>query len=132
VGTWNVSLESYHPYLLPQEVSKTPTTLGTYGSLPKIRKGRFGSLRPLGVNFALVAHDQEAEAGQCLRGACMSQDLVMPYRLQCRVSSDFLLHYVLMTESMAFDILHDENLFPDFRYTACAWMDDHNQCSPSC
>jgi hypothetical protein len=50
-------LESYHPYLLPQEVSKTPTTLGTYGSLPKIRKGRFGSLRPLGVkkrNFQLV------------------------------------------------------------------------------
>jgi hypothetical protein len=42
-------LESYHPYLLPQEVSKTPTTLGTYGSLPKIRKGRFGSLRSLGV-----------------------------------------------------------------------------------
>jgi hypothetical protein len=45
-------LESYHPYLLPQEVSKTPITLGTYGSLPKIRKGRFGSLSPLGVNFA--------------------------------------------------------------------------------
>jgi hypothetical protein len=42
-------LESYHPYLLPQEVSKTPTILGTYSSLPKIRKGRFGSLRPLGV-----------------------------------------------------------------------------------
>jgi hypothetical protein len=42
-------LESYHPYLLPQEVSKTPTTLGTYGSLPKIRKGHFGFLRPLGV-----------------------------------------------------------------------------------
>jgi hypothetical protein len=42
-------LESYHPYLLPQEVSKTPTTLGTYGSLPKIRKGRFGFLKPLGV-----------------------------------------------------------------------------------
>jgi hypothetical protein len=44
-------LESYHPYLLPQEVSKTPTTLGTYDSLPKIRKGRFGFLRPLGVNL---------------------------------------------------------------------------------
>jgi hypothetical protein len=44
-------LESYHPYLLPQAVSKTPTTLGTYGSLPKIRKGRFGSLRPLGVKI---------------------------------------------------------------------------------
>jgi hypothetical protein len=42
-------LESYHPYLLPQGVSKTPTTLGTYGSLPKIRKGRFDSLMPLGV-----------------------------------------------------------------------------------
>jgi hypothetical protein len=34
-------LESYHPYLLPQEVSKTPTTLGTYGSLPKIKKRPF-------------------------------------------------------------------------------------------
>jgi hypothetical protein len=43
-------LESYHPYLLPQEVSKTPTTLGTYSSLLKIRKGRIGFLRPLGVN----------------------------------------------------------------------------------
>jgi hypothetical protein len=43
-------LESYHPYLLPQEVSKTPITLGTYGSLPKIKKGRFGSLNPLGLN----------------------------------------------------------------------------------
>jgi hypothetical protein len=44
-------LESYHPYLLSQEVSKTPTTLGTYGSLPKIRKGRFGFHNPLGINF---------------------------------------------------------------------------------
>jgi hypothetical protein len=42
-------LESYHPYLQPKEVSKTPTTLGTYGSLPKYGKGRFGSLNPLGV-----------------------------------------------------------------------------------
>jgi hypothetical protein len=52
-ATWNVSLESYHPYLQPQEVSKTPTTLGTYGSLPKIRKGRFGFLSPLGVKLQL-------------------------------------------------------------------------------
>jgi hypothetical protein len=44
-------LESYHPYLLPQEVSKTPVTLDTYGSLPKIKKGRFGSLSPLGVKL---------------------------------------------------------------------------------
>jgi hypothetical protein len=50
-------LESYHPYLLPQEVSKTPTTLGTYGSLSKIRKGRFGFLRPLGVKEHLFTMD---------------------------------------------------------------------------
>jgi hypothetical protein len=49
-------LESYHPYLLPQEVSKTPKTLGTYGSLPKIRKGRFGFLRPLGVKALNNVH----------------------------------------------------------------------------
>jgi hypothetical protein len=48
---WNVSLESYHPYLQSQEVSKGPTTLGTYGSLPKNGKGRFGCLRPLGVKI---------------------------------------------------------------------------------
>jgi hypothetical protein len=51
-ATWNVSLENYHPYLQPQEVSKTPTTLGTYGSLPKIRKGHFGFLISLGVKSA--------------------------------------------------------------------------------
>jgi hypothetical protein len=48
-ATWNISLESYHPYLQPQEDSKGPTTLGTYGSLPKNRKGYFGCLKPLGV-----------------------------------------------------------------------------------
>jgi hypothetical protein len=48
-ATWNVSLESYHPYLQPQEVSKRPTILGTNGSLPKNGKGRFGFLNPLGV-----------------------------------------------------------------------------------
>jgi hypothetical protein len=37
-ATWNVSLESYHPYLQSQEVLKAPTTLGTYGSLPKVQK----------------------------------------------------------------------------------------------
>jgi hypothetical protein len=51
-------LESYHPYLLPQEVSKTPITLDTYGSLPKIRKGRFGSLSPLAVNIHAHSLDQ--------------------------------------------------------------------------
>jgi hypothetical protein len=46
-------LESYHPYLQPQEVSKGPTTLGTYGSLPKNGKGHFGFLNLLGVNTDL-------------------------------------------------------------------------------
>jgi hypothetical protein len=48
-ATWNVSLENYHPYLQPQEVSKGPTTLGTYGSLHKNGKSCFGFLNPLGV-----------------------------------------------------------------------------------
>jgi hypothetical protein len=29
-ATWSVSLESYYPYLQPQEVSKAPTTSCTY------------------------------------------------------------------------------------------------------
>jgi hypothetical protein len=49
---WKATIHTY----CPQEVSKTPTTLGTYGSLPKIRKGRFGFLRPLGVNPILHEH----------------------------------------------------------------------------
>jgi hypothetical protein len=53
-ATWNVSLESYHSYLQPQEVSKTPTTLGTYGSLPKNGKDRFGFLSLLGVNTTIA------------------------------------------------------------------------------
>jgi hypothetical protein len=61
-ATWNVSLESYHPYLQPQEVSKGPTTLGTYGSLPKNRKGRFGFLSPLGVKASLL---QRSTFRQC-------------------------------------------------------------------
>jgi hypothetical protein len=38
-------------YTQPQEVSKGPTTLGTYSSLPKNGKGRFCCLNPLGVNL---------------------------------------------------------------------------------
>jgi len=48
-ATWNVSLESYHPYLFLSISFETSTTLGAYSSLPKIRKSHFGSLRPLGV-----------------------------------------------------------------------------------
>jgi hypothetical protein len=50
-ATWNVSLESYHPYLQPQEVSKGPTTLGSYDRLSKNGKGCFGCLSPLGVKL---------------------------------------------------------------------------------
>jgi hypothetical protein len=56
---YGMSLESYHPYLLPQEVSKTPTTLGTYSSLPKIKKGRFVCLRPLGVKLIFHVFSKE-------------------------------------------------------------------------
>jgi hypothetical protein len=41
-------LESYYPYLQPQEVSKAPTTSCTYNSLPKSAKSRFGCPKPLG------------------------------------------------------------------------------------
>jgi hypothetical protein len=47
---WIGSLESYYPYLQPQEVSKAPTTSATYGSLPKSAKSHFGCHCPLGVN----------------------------------------------------------------------------------
>jgi hypothetical protein len=48
-ATWSVSLESYYPYLQPQEVSKAPTTSCTYTSLPKSAKSRLGCHSPLGV-----------------------------------------------------------------------------------
>jgi hypothetical protein len=53
-ATWNVSLESYHPYLQPQEVSKASTTSGTYGSLPKSAKSRFGCHRPSEIKIHLI------------------------------------------------------------------------------
>jgi hypothetical protein len=46
---WSVSLESYHPYLQPQKVSKNPKIYYIYNSLPKNAKTYFGSLGPLGV-----------------------------------------------------------------------------------
>jgi hypothetical protein len=53
-ATWSVSLESYYPYLQPQEVSKAPSTSCTYSCLPKIAESCFGCLRPLGVKIYLV------------------------------------------------------------------------------
>jgi hypothetical protein len=49
-ATWSVSLESYYPYLEPQEVSKAPTTSSTYSSLSISAKSRFGCHCSLGVN----------------------------------------------------------------------------------
>jgi hypothetical protein len=49
-ATWNVSLESYHPYLPPQKVSKNPKIECIYNGLPKNAKSHFGCLGPLGVN----------------------------------------------------------------------------------
>jgi hypothetical protein len=46
---WSGSLESYHPYLRAQNVSKIPKIECTHGGLPKIAKNYFGCLRTLGV-----------------------------------------------------------------------------------
>jgi hypothetical protein len=47
---WNGSLESYHPYLPPEKVSKIPKIECIHSSLPKTEMGHFGPLCPLGVN----------------------------------------------------------------------------------
>jgi hypothetical protein len=43
-------LESYHPYLQPQKVSKNPKFYCIHKYLPKNSKSRFDFLGPLGVN----------------------------------------------------------------------------------
>jgi hypothetical protein len=43
-------LESYHPYLPPQKVSKIPKIECIHSRLPKNAKSHFGRLGPLGVN----------------------------------------------------------------------------------
>jgi hypothetical protein len=47
--TWSGLLESYHPYLTPQKVSKNPQTYCIHNTLSKSAKSHFGCLRPLGV-----------------------------------------------------------------------------------
>jgi hypothetical protein len=49
--TCSISLESYHPYLQPQKLSKNPKIYCIHSSLPKDAKSHFGSLGPLGVNI---------------------------------------------------------------------------------
>jgi hypothetical protein len=49
--TWSGSLDSYHPYLTPQKVSKNPQTYCVHNTLPKSAKSHFDSLRPLGVKI---------------------------------------------------------------------------------
>jgi hypothetical protein len=51
--TCNGSLESYHPYLLPQKVSKNPKIYCIHSSLPKDAKTHFGYQCSLGVNQIL-------------------------------------------------------------------------------
>jgi hypothetical protein len=53
---WNGSLESYHPYLLPQKVSKIQKIEYIHSRLPKNAKSHFGRLGPLGVKNALQFH----------------------------------------------------------------------------
>jgi hypothetical protein len=45
-------LESYHPYLQVQKVSKIPKIECTHGGLPKTAKSHFGCLRTLGVKVS--------------------------------------------------------------------------------
>jgi hypothetical protein len=47
--TWNGSLESYHPQLPPQKVSKIPKIECIHNRLPKNAKSHFDHLGPLGV-----------------------------------------------------------------------------------
>jgi hypothetical protein len=39
-------LESYHPYLQPQKVSKNPQTYCVHNTLPKVQKIHFGCFGP--------------------------------------------------------------------------------------
>jgi hypothetical protein len=48
--TCSVSLESYHPYLPPQKVSKITKIECIHSGLPRNAKSHFGCLGPLGVN----------------------------------------------------------------------------------
>jgi hypothetical protein len=53
-ATWSISLESYHPYLQPQKVSKNPQTYCVHNTLPKSTKSHFGYFRPLKVNGQML------------------------------------------------------------------------------
>jgi hypothetical protein len=44
-------LESYHPYLTPQKVSKNPQIYCVHSTLHKKTKSNFGCLRLLGVKY---------------------------------------------------------------------------------
>jgi hypothetical protein len=50
---WSFSLESYHPYLPLQKVSKDQKIYCIHNSLSKNAKSPFGFLGPLGVNNAI-------------------------------------------------------------------------------
>jgi hypothetical protein len=50
IATWRVLLESYHPCLWLQKVSKNPQMFCIFSNLSKNAKSHFGFLGPLGVN----------------------------------------------------------------------------------
>jgi hypothetical protein len=55
-ATWSGSLISYHPYLLPQKVSKNPKTYCIHSSLPKNARSRSDFHRILHlIAYPLVA-----------------------------------------------------------------------------
>jgi hypothetical protein len=66
--TYSVSLESYHPYLPPQKVSKIPKIECIHSSLPRNEKSRFGSLRTLGVKIMLEKQILKAFTSYCMHG----------------------------------------------------------------
>jgi hypothetical protein len=65
---WSGSLESYHPYLQPQKVSKIPKIECILSGLPKTAKSHFGHLGPLGVKIS-------AQVRACYQSLPMQQNL---------------------------------------------------------
>jgi hypothetical protein len=55
-ATWSSSLESYHPNLVPQKVSKNPKLYCIHSSLSKNVKSHFGFLRTLRARHQNFGH----------------------------------------------------------------------------
>jgi hypothetical protein len=55
----SISLESYHPYLPPQKVSKITKIECIHSGLPSNAKSHFGCLGPLGVKTITHVYKKE-------------------------------------------------------------------------